>query len=276
MAIVLPIDVAQAPSDGGFGPPPGSGTNCFNYIGYNNKLAEGVVDNATMGEPLDATDWKSFTAWKFGPGDHSFEVGFSDAASMDYFAIAFYKMGGAASVKLQYWNGSDFITVATIDEATELGRPIMKRFDQESSDLWRVLVEGSAADSYIAVMSAGQWIGIPQQDHGWTPPRLARKTKILSNDSESGVFLGKSILRQALEFEITATFLQIDWAYSTWLAFIKHAEQLPFFFQWEVTFGGSPVVGDTVYCWVEEEIEPPEFAGGYHIDAVVPVKGVAE
>lgn len=121
----------------------------------------------------------------------------------------------------------------------------------------------------IGVLALGQWLGIPMQEIGWTPPRLARKSVLNTSVSDAGQFLGKSLIRRACQFEITATFLQIDWAYAAWFEFVKHAEQLPFFYLWDI---GE--AGDSAFCWVDEEIEPPEFSGAFHVDAALKVSAL--
>ncbi len=267
MAIVLPFSGAP-PEEPIGGLPPGLDPGCANYIGYHNRLEEGEIIAVSSGDPRDALDWLEYTAWTPAVAAPAFfEIEFPEEVTLDYVAIAFYSFGGG-TLKLFHWDGMAFVEDVLIDEAPHQGSPVMKLFMAKTSALWRVEITG-LGPFRLGVLSAGQWMGVPMQDIGWTPPRLARAPLLVNSESEKGVFLGRSLLRLASKFEITATFLRIDWAYSAWLDFIRHAEQRPFFFSWDIS-----LAGDTAYCWVEEEIPRPEFVGGENVDARVPVRGV--
>lgn len=274
MPIILPT-VIEPPNPN---VPPDLSSLCLNYIGYENLLltAETAVPTPAnvggeFGEVADALDWKPYTAWKPGAGTVSVEFSYAQQVTMDYLALAYYQFDQMGVLYLDAWNGSAWVNVLSVLGSTEAGRPIFRTFSQTTSDRWRVRVESPAVDIILGVLSAGQWLGVPMQDTGWTPPRLARETKILTNRAEGGLFLGRSLVRAASRFEITATFLRVDWAYDKWLSFIKHAELYPFFFKWNIS-----LAGDAVFCWVDEDIKPSEFVGGYNVDAVLTLRGHAE
>lgn len=277
MAIVFPAYAGQ-PIDTGNLPqlPPNVVHSCINYIGYKNILPEGSVSYAPNGDPSDCFDWKPFTRWlpstASGASAPGFHVEYDEPQTVDYLALHDFDGGGTDDTWIQfvYWPDKNGSFIDVFHKKVDPRRPLFEMFEPITGDKFAIFFSNVPPNyqAHCSVMSMGQWLGIPMQDQGWTPPRLARDSKLISSVSESGQFLGRSLVRQASTFDITATFLQIDWAYTAWMDFICHAEKYPFFFHWDIG-----IAQDTVFCWVDEPIDPPTFAGAFNVDARLKVRG---
>ncbi len=127
-------------------------------------------------------------------------------------------------------------------------------------------------DALLGIVNIGQWLGLPMQQVGWTPARMARRTELNTNVSDSGQFLGRSLIRNGWEFDITGRLIDMDWAYDAWTPFMQHAERLPFFFKWEV----DPTdVGDSAFCWVDsKQIDRPTASTPFRVDVSIPVSAI--
>ena len=70
------------------------------------------------------------------------------------------------------------------------------------------------------------------------PPHLNEDVVVTNNKSESGVFLGRSLVRTgAKQQTINIDSLSHNWIYNTWLPFKKSAELNPFIY----SFGNTPL-----------------------------------
>jgi len=73
---------------------------------------------------------------------------------------------------------------------------------------------------------------------GIAPPKLNEDIVVTNNKSESGIYLGRSIVRTGIKpTSINLDNISHTWLYNTWLPFKKHAEVYPFFY----SFGNTPL-----------------------------------
>jgi hypothetical protein len=243
---------------------------------YDNLLEQGAVvassENASF-PVANCFDWN--TADYFQPnttGTINITLTLSAAGSANYFALYnqdLYLNGGA--IRLQYWNGAAWVN-ATPDIYPLDNSPKVMFFDEKSSTQWRVVITCSVIPN-IGVLSFGQYLPMQYGNYlNWTPPILARSTKVTNNLSETGAFLGRSILSKGMLTNLVLQYAQDSWVRDNWLPFIRHAEQKPFF--WSPNVDDHPT--EAAFCWTEGDITPPTHSQYGFMGAEIQVRGLIE
>lgn len=216
----------------------GDGNERLPRIGYDNAGVGATVTADSTADGYAAEnlfDWKPYTYWKPATvGTHYVTVIPASTATVDYFAMASHTLGAnGGTIKLQYslnggvdWSDA-FSAIAPVDD-----RPVWRSFEAVTASHWRLVVVSTPA-SVIGVVAFGAvyqpYYGVLP---GFAPPMLARKTDVYGNVSESGNFLGRSILRRHLQTSVTFQNMDPEDCYNDWLPFVQHAERKPFFFAW--------------------------------------------
>lgn len=234
------------------------------HIGYKNLLtdASGTItasSEATGYSKENAYDWRPFTWWKpTATGDSWLRVSFLGNKSADYFAVAAHNLSSSfSSIKLQYSTdgGSTWID-ATSATSGILDRVIFVYFGLITASNWRVLVNNPSSIASIGVISFGEALTMPwQQEIGFEPAALARKSSYLTNESNTGLLLGRSIERTGYSGAIKMPMLDPAWVRANWERFIDHAEIKPFFFSWDSTSYAS----EAVFAWTNGSLRPPRY-----------------
>ena len=245
-------------------------------IGYQNLLESGTVvaSSENAGYPVEnAYDWRTFDYFRPAAGGTiSIDLTLSVAASADYFAFYGQDLSSlSGTIKLQYWNGSSYVdcfsAVSPIDNA-----PVMKFFTPQSSDKWRVVIVCASVFN-IACIAFGTAMVMQQRAYlNWTPPALGRDTQLINSVSDGGAFLGRSIISKGIRTTLELQFTQEAWVRTNWLAFVRHAEQKPFFFAHNV----ETYPAEIAFLWVEDAIPPARNTHYGYMGASVPVKGLVE
>jgi hypothetical protein len=148
--------------------------------------------------------------------------------------MAFFRQDlhlNAGSIVLQYWDGAAWQdATSTILPAND--KPQIFYFDTISASMWRFEIDSTVIASIGALfvgehmaLEVGVW-------KGFTPPIFARNNNMITSMSQSGQFIGRSIVSNAGSLSLTAEFQSLGFMRDEWLPFIKHAELKPFFFTW--------------------------------------------
>jgi hypothetical protein len=125
----------------------------------------------------------------------------------------------------------------------------------------------------IAVMCLGQRTEFELGFYkGIQPPKLNEDIVVTNNKSESGIYLGRSIVRTGIKpTSINLDNISHAWLYATWLPFKKHAEVYPFFY----SFGNTPLYNNQL-CY-QTSFAPVKFddrIGGGHGSCGITFEGV--
>lgn len=245
-------------------------------IGYVNLLESGTVvassENASY--PVgNAYDWLTSDFFKPAAGGTiNIDLTLSVAASADYFAFFnqnLYSLSG--TIKLQWWNGSAYVDCFSAITPSD-NSPQMVTFSSQTSTKWRVVIVCASVFS-IACISFGPQLALEYGMYlGWTPPKFGRDTKLVTSRADGGAFLGRSVIAKGVRSSIVVQTASDAWMRSNWLAFVKSAEQKPFFFLPNVT--GYP--NDAVFCWVEDAIPEPTQSQYGFMSVSVPIHGLVE
>lgn len=215
-------------------------------IGYQNLLRD---TGATVTSSGDAAgfpyqylyDWNACTFWQPSASGAQFvQVQLLTAKQANYFAFynqSLYLYGG--SIKLQWsTNGSSWNDAFTAVVPTT-NAPGYVRFSTITAQFWRVVVT-STTPAFLAVASFGMELVAERGCFvGFNPPTLARATEMVNNTTQTGAFVGRSVIRKLIKGAINLDMLSQNWVRFYWLPFILHAERLPFFLLWNENRGNE-------------------------------------
>jgi len=212
----------------------------------------------------------TFDGWKPSAGGAQYvEIQLPNASPCDYFA--FYNQNifeDAGEIKLQYWDGSTFSDIVTFSPLDN--SPQLITFTEVTADLFRVSVT-STNPAIISCVSFGKYLSIPfGLETSFNSPHNAQHYFDKSNESETGNFIGRSVVKRAASFTIATQLLEYDWFREYWRPFIRHAERRPFWFKWS----NSTYSDESVYCWNDGEIATPTPTGPHFMSFTIALKGL--
>ena len=196
-------------------------------------------------------DWRTNTFWQgTGGGTEYVTVDLGSALAVDYWAIAGHDGGTqGATYKLQYstdnfaGDTNDFNgTVTPSDDAV-----IIKTGTTQTKRYWRLeVVQGATAVS-IGQLSIGARYDAPVgMRAGFVVPVHGYRDKFMNNLSDSGAFIGRSLIRVQRETVIDVTNLTLAQVRSDIEPLVNHALSKPFFFLWDET----NYAAEAAYCWL--------------------------
>ena len=228
-------------------------------IGYENLLtAASTADAAKALQPNTYERWTSAS----GTMEATFQP--SAAVGVDFVAIGAHNLGSAgASVKIataptvagtftdrEYLTPSDDGAIMFLIDLTEV------------ADI-KVTVTGGA-DREIGVIYAGQALQMQRPFYGGhTPSDMAARTEYNTNYSESGQFLGRSIIRQGSTPSYQFQHLAPDWVRERFMPFVRSARTRPFFLRWR-----PDEYAATVFGYTTDDIKPQNMGGGHALMSV--------
>lgn len=86
--------------------------------------------------------------------------------------------------------------------------------------------------------------------NSFAPLDYNRKTEFLTNESGTGQYIGRSIIRRNHESTVSFDLMTAPWVRSTFQPFVKSARSRPYFFAWNPTTYPNEVN----YVWTDEDI----------------------
>ncbi|WP_398470720.1 hypothetical protein [Tardiphaga sp.] len=246
-------------------------------IGYDNLLEKGVVAASSQdaANPVEnCFDWNTADWFKSAAGGTiNLELTLATAGAADYLAFYGHNLPSVAgTIKLQYDLGAGYVDATATITPTDT-KPVMVFFGSQSATNWRVVITASAAIT-LGVLSFGTALVLPRGMYlGWTPPRLARATRLVNSVSEGGAFLGRSRISTGVMTSLNLNNAPDAWVDANWPAFVLHAESKSFFFVPDAL--GHPA--DVALCWVDgEQMPPPSHVHFGYMGASIPIAGVIE
>lgn len=234
-------------------------------LGYKNLLTTsgGTITSSSAAADYDAeniSDWRPFTWWKpTATGDSWVRVSFASSRVSNYFAVASHSLATSGStIKLQYsTDGGSVWLDATSANTGASDRVIVETFDDITAADWRIYVSNPTAIAAIGVVSFGEKLELPyQQEVGFAPPTLSRDAEYRTNESATGLFIGRSIERTGYPGEISVTNIPHAWIRTDWEPFVDHAELRPFFVSWNE----ADFPSEAVFAWTDGRIDPAKYS----------------
>lgn len=219
-------------------PNPGGGTvvpasGSVPLIGYKTIITPTNITASTQAADFPASTLANPLTYDKYRGEATSVTLVIDAGSdvaCDYFGMA---LPNFSSAMLEY--GDDGIswtsivtTFSVADDST-----IIKPFDLTTARYWRFTLEKATADIELSVLYLGQSLRMERCImQSYAPLPLNRVTEYTSNQSESGQFLGASIVRDGYESSVTFTLITAPWGRGEFQPFVRAARTRPYFFLW--------------------------------------------
>lgn len=196
-------------------------------------------------------------------------LGSSDSAN--YFAFYAHDLHTqGASIKLEYNDGS-WNDAFTAFSPTD-GDPHIIFFDSQSASSWRITISGASDIFSLGVVAFGAYMETERGIwNGFSPPKLARNPVIGTSVSDSGVFVGRSVISEGFETSLNVEFAGIAWMRSDWLPFVQHAETKPFFLAWDYTNYST----EFAFCWTSGPIGKAVHTHHGLMAATLQLRGIA-
>lgn len=97
----------------------------------------------------------------------------------------------------------------------------------------------------LLMMERALWVG-------YVPLPYARKSKVMSGRSESGNFLGRTVVNETRESNAKFSLLDPGWFRTDMADFLAAAQETPFFFAWRP----STYPRETGYAWLMNDPQP--------------------
>ena len=249
----------------------------FNYafIGYDNRATDAAstltATNVAAGFSVQSLgNWQAFDFTQFDDGSCSVVIDCGQAVEIDYFAIAGHTLfsTNADDIVFEAANNSGFsLSVVTLvslnlDSGGSIpaysgtyggvtlasqqvrGNPVsVFKFAPVSRRYYRLRFTAAAACK-IGVIAFGERMQFQRGFYtGFNPPSLNEQVDVSNNRSETGQYLGRSIVRSgAASGGIDLERVTRAWIDSTWTPFRRHADLYPFFLSW----GLNPLVDATL------------------------------
>lgn len=227
-------------------------------IGYKNLLTSTTTPEAAV--MLIPNTWE-----RYRPSSGLKTVKFQmSSASIDFVGIAAHNAGtqdGGIDITVGYAStiGGSVTTLTTMSFNDDNGA-LMVLFDAVTAQevVLTIPVQNFTGGLELGVIYAGKALEMP---HGlWgghTPIVLSGETKYQNTMSDSGNFLGRSIVRQGIETSYKWRHLNNDWVRSDFMPFVKSARTTPFFL-----LERPDTYTETAFGFTTNDIKPVNMSGG--------------
>lgn len=248
------------------------------YIGHSNLLETGTVSvtsAATGYAKENAYDWLPYDYWKAAAsGTVYLTVDMGSATAANCWGLAFHDLHDhSGTIKPQYstdnvtWN--DFDTVQTPSSGLCIFRIVTAR----NVRYYRFQIASTSVASVIGALFIGQALALPNEvPIPFVSPVLGRDNKIMNSTSEGGSFLGRSRIKNGVEFAIEQRAVTTAWMDSNWDDLADHLDIKPIFFTWD--HDNRPT--ECVFAWADKPIKPPARNNPNLIDFSVAMRGLRE
>lgn len=204
-------------------------------IGYENLLTSSDTTDAE--KSLINNTWER---WRPSSGAVTVKFRMSSAAEIDFIAIAAHNLTGESFVLKTAVTIGGATTDVEAFAPTDNGA-IMAVFDART--VQEVIFTSTlTAENEIGIIYAGKLLRMPRAIYGGhSPISLSQKTEYQSTMSESGQFLGRTIIRKGSESSFSWKQLEPDFYRDTFQPFVDSARTKPFFIKWRPDFYSNEV-----------------------------------
>ena len=226
-------------------------------LAFDNLLEQGTVtvSNNTLGNPNEDADnpienlydWRTTDFYKPNElGEVHIDLEMAMPAQADYLALFAHDLHTTGcTIRLQYHDGLTYQNASPLITPAD-GKPLVLRFTSRVATKWRVVVTAPTDIPSIGVLSFGASLFTERGVYlNYAEPIFARAPELVNSVSEGGSFLGRSIISQGFKTNLVLQYASDAWVRNYWLLFVKHAEQKPFFYLWNI----KDFPGEAAFCW---------------------------
>lgn len=205
-------------------------------IGYRDFVKDATVSgtSAATGTALSMVQ-TDFTYERYQPitvpANVAFDLG--SVESVNYVGIAAHTIGSTGNaVEVQTSPDGVGSWSTVIDSNPANNDALMLLFETKNKRYWRIRVSGGTTPQ-IGVVYIGLTLDMMRPIYvGHRPITLNRTVTKRGARSDSGQFLGNTVVRLGQSTSFNWTNIKPDWYRNNFDAFAKHAESLPFFIAW--------------------------------------------
>lgn len=273
------------------------------FIGYENRFTNTLSTLSAVGVNADFNinslqNWQAWDYVLFDIGSNSITIDCGSAVNVDYFSIASHELftTNCDNIILKGSSVSDFSTSTTLmtlnnvsagvydgsyalDTSTAIASQsvdddyvVALKLDTANFRYFRFSFDCTAAIK-IGVIALGERLDFElgfYRDN--MPPMLNEDTIVTNNKSESGIYLGRSLVRTGIKQQtINIDKLSHAWIYNEWLPFKRAAEIYPFIYSW----GNTPLYNNQLcYQTKFNDIKLQDRIGTGHGSVGVSFEGV--
>ena len=178
-------------------------------------------------EPINSYDWRDFSL--FQPAASATLITELLASYSPDTVCIWWADAGSNQVQVDAWNGSSWVAVATVLQATNAMN--WMDFTAVAGTKFRFTFNGTNLIRQITLgvrlqFSMGQWRGV-------APPKLLHGVVMENVISVNGSILGRNLRRVTKEGEITLSHLEPAWVRASWDPFAIHASKRAFWWRWD-------------------------------------------
>lgn len=246
-------------------------------IGYDNLFERGTVTatSAHADYPVaNAFDGFTDDFWRpNGTGTQRLSVALGVATPANYVALAACDLA-AQGVTVRVQGSADGVTWTNVsDEIVPADdSPLMVCFTQAAHAHWALRFTVPAGKTvHIGVAHIGVALELPIGFFvGYAPPKLNPQVTYLNSNSDSGKFIGRSIIREGINDQLSLSHVSPEWVRQHWVPFAAYARRKPFFLAWYP----SKYPDDVAYVWTTNAEEVTNALHKYQ-SAKMSLRGIA-
>ncbi len=193
------------------------------------------------------------------------------SADCDYFAMYGVDFSTNPTIAFQYFDGLAYQDLVTL--TPDSSDVVFEKFATVNATQFRLSINSPTDPTAIAMISFGKALVVPNGlAQGFESPHNAQQYRDQSNVSSQGIFLGRSVRKQSIPFEIATELVTYDWFIANWRPMLRHVERRPFFFKWSNNFYPS----ESVFAWTDGNIGTPRFTDTHFKSFSLQCRGVFE
>jgi|14BtaG_2_1085337.scaffolds.fasta_scaffold04921_4 hypothetical protein len=235
-------------------------------IGYNNVLLSATITGDTT-TPESALTKNTWERWRPTATTVTarFRVGNVDT-DINYIAIAAHNLiGETITVKTDTVEGTAIGSMDLVETITPTSnQPIFLTFSTRT--IREVAITATfSSQTEIGVIYAGIYMQMPVAVYGGhTPMTLSQDTDYRDIQSDTGQFLGRSIVRQGLNGNFSWQYIEPDWYRDTFQPFVIAARTSPFFIKWRPDYYEDEIA----FGYSTKDFKPTNMGGGHRLMSV--------
>lgn len=244
-------------------------------IGYDNIVPDSEVTASSEASGFPASSVKNATTYDRWKGNGPLPTLIVHKASgpnaplVNYIGIAAQVLASTI-IDIDYSEDGETWTFLESIEPSD-NSAIMLLFETVQARYWRFTISGGAESPEIGVLNIGQALTMERPIYGGhRPGKLSRRTSYSNNMSESGQFLGRSIVRRGYKESFNWQNLTAAWYRENFDPFVAAARTKPFFIAWRpATFPD-----EVLYAWTNDDISPSNSGGRDLMTVSINVEGL--
>ena len=245
------------------------------HIGWRAITGTVTASSAVSGYEADrAVAVHTYDGWRPATIPANWQIDAGSAVPVSYCGIGAHDAGTVgATVSVEYWDGSDWVEVAT--DTPEDDTALFFLFPSVTAQVWRVVVaDGQATLGHIRFGAVSVWPRL--SGYLGTPIDESRQLTYRQNRSIAGDFLARNVEGKGLQFEIEIQNLSEEFRQGEWRAFnnFLDAGSGTFF----VAPKPSQYPLEIAYAWPSDKLRAERTTPNYRISGAVALRcgGYAE